>query len=123
MARTFAFASIFFLASFLLSTSAFADAKKGEELFKNKGVTKCMICHAIGKKVVGPDLAGVSKRHTKAWIVKWITDVQGTWTSNDPETAQLKAAVHKEKAPKPAHAPPPLSADQAGDIADFLMTQ
>jgi mono/diheme cytochrome c family protein len=123
MGRIIALGSVFFLASMMMVSSAFADAKKGEELFKNKGVSKCQICHAIGKKLVGPDLAGVSKRHTKVWIVKWITDVQGTWTSSDPETLALKKSVKKENAPKPAHAPPPLSAEQAGDIADFLMTQ
>ncbi|MBI3793874.1 MAG: c-type cytochrome [Nitrospinae bacterium] len=102
---------------------ASADAAKGEALFNDKGKSKCLACHAIGKKVVGPDLAGVSKRHTQPWLVKWITDAQGTWASADSETTELKARVHKEKAPKPAHAPPPLTAEQAGDLADFLMTK
>jgi mono/diheme cytochrome c family protein len=102
---------------------AAADAKKGEELFNDKKTSKCLMCHAIGKKVVGPDLAGVSKRHTKPWIVGWLTKVQATWDSKDAETMELRTRVKKEKAPKPAHMPPPLTEEQAGDIADFLMTQ
>lgn len=42
-----------------------ALAEKGEELFKNKG---CSACHAIGKRLTGPDLAGVSMRRTAAWL-------------------------------------------------------
>jgi len=42
-----------------------ALARTGEELFKNKG---CSACHAFGKRVTGPDLAGVSMRRTSAWI-------------------------------------------------------
>ena len=42
-----------------------AGAKLGEKLFKDKG---CSACHAFGKKVTGPDLAGVTQRRTAAWI-------------------------------------------------------
>ncbi|MBI5178957.1 MAG: cytochrome c [Nitrospinae bacterium] len=113
----------FIAANVAAAPLAFADAKKGEELFKDKGATKCVVCHAIGKKVVGPDLAGVGKRHTHAWLVKWISDTQGTWTSADPETAELKARVKKQDKPKSAHSTPPISGAQANDIADFLMAQ
>ncbi len=102
---------------------AFADVAKGEALFNDKGATKCLVCHAFGKKVVGPDLAGTGKNHTKPWIVKWLTDTQGTWTANDPETASLKKRQNKEGKPKPAHMTPKLTDEQAGDIADFLMTK
>ncbi len=102
---------------------AFADTAKGEALFNDKGAAKCPVCHAFGKKVVGPDLNGVGKLHTKPWIVKWLTDTQGTWTANDPETADLKKRQNKETKPKPAHMTPKLTEAQAGDIADFLMTK
>jgi mono/diheme cytochrome c family protein len=124
MKKFFAMAALFLAASLLFVVpAALADAKKGEDLFNDKKTTKCQVCHAIGKKVVGPDLAGTGKRHTKEWLVKWITDANGTWTANDAETADLKTRVNKAKSAKPAHAPPPLSAEQAGDIADFLMTK
>jgi cytochrome c551/c552 len=84
---------------------------------------KCTVCHSIGKKIVGPDLAEVSKRHTHKWIVSWLTNTQATWTANDTETAELKKRVKKENKPKPGHATPPISEAQANDLADFLMTK
>lgn len=42
-----------------------AKAKLGEALFRAKG---CSACHAFGKRVTGPDLAGVSMRRTQAWM-------------------------------------------------------
>ena len=42
-----------------------ARAKAGAALFQAKG---CSACHAFGKRVTGPDLAGVSMRRTAAWI-------------------------------------------------------
>jgi cytochrome c2 len=42
-----------------------AAVERGEKLFKDKG---CSACHAFGKKVTGPDLAGVTQRRTAAWI-------------------------------------------------------
>jgi len=42
-----------------------AGAKRGEQLFKDKG---CSACHAIGKKVTCPDLAGVTRQRTAEWI-------------------------------------------------------
>lgn len=42
-----------------------AKARLGEALFKDKG---CSACHAFGKRVTGPDLAGVSMRRTQAWM-------------------------------------------------------
>jgi len=42
-----------------------AAEERGEKLFKDKG---CSACHAFGKKVTGPDLAGVTQRRTAVWI-------------------------------------------------------
>jgi cytochrome c551/c552 len=123
MGKMTGFLSALFLATLVAAPFAHADAKKGEALFNDKGATKCLVCHAVGKKLVGPDLAGVSKRHSKAWMVKWLAKPQDAWSSNDPETVQLKKSVHKETAPKTGHMPPPLTDEQASDIADFLMTK
>ncbi len=111
------------VANLAIVPSVFADAKNGEKLFNDKGAMKCTICHAFGKKVVGPDLADVSKRHTPKWIVSWLTNTQATWTGGDPETADLQKRVNKVGKPKTAHATPPVSEAQATDIADFLMTK
>jgi mono/diheme cytochrome c family protein len=42
-----------------------ALAEQGEKLFQTKG---CSACHAFGKRVTGPDLAGVTMRRTAAWM-------------------------------------------------------
>ena len=42
-----------------------AKAKVGEGLFQTKG---CSACHAFGKRVTGPDLAGVTTRRTARWM-------------------------------------------------------
>ena len=42
-----------------------AGSKRGAQLFKDKG---CSACHAFGKKVTCPDLAGVTHRRTAEWI-------------------------------------------------------
>ena len=40
-------------------------ALEGEKLFKSK---TCSTCHAFGLRITGPDLAGVTRRRTAAWI-------------------------------------------------------
>ena len=77
---------------FLFATAPFAsaDPMNGEELFKKK----CSACHNITEKLkVGPGLAGISKRHSDAWLEKWISNPQAVWEENDPETAEMKSRV------------------------------
>jgi len=40
-------------------------ARQGEALFDARG---CSGCHGFGKRVSGPDLAGVSQRRTAQWL-------------------------------------------------------
>jgi len=40
-------------------------AEQGEKLFSSKG---CTACHAFGRRVTGPDLAGVTMRRTAQWM-------------------------------------------------------
>lgn len=44
-------------------------AEQGKTLFQTKG---CAACHGFGVKSAGPDLAGVSKRRTAAWMEQQI---------------------------------------------------
>jgi len=113
--------TVVFLAFFV--TFAHADPKRGEELFNDQKTTKCLGCHRIGQAMVGPDLKGVSQRHTRSWIVRWLVNAPATWNAKDPETAELRKRVNKKKVPVPAHAPPALTFRQIQDITDFLMTQ
>lgn len=40
-------------------------ALEGEKLFRSK---TCSTCHAFGLRITGPDLAGVTRRRSAAWI-------------------------------------------------------
>jgi mono/diheme cytochrome c family protein len=44
-------------------------AEAGEALFKTRG---CSACHAFGKRVTGPDLAGVASRRSRQWITSMV---------------------------------------------------
>jgi cytochrome c551/c552 len=60
-------------------------AAAGEKLFTAKG---CTVCHAFGKKVTGPDLAGVTKRRTAEWIENQILHPE-VMTKEDPIARDL----------------------------------
>lgn len=45
-------------------------ARAGHEAFRNRG---CMACHQIGEgRLVGPDLAGVTRRRTYPWYAAMV---------------------------------------------------
>ncbi|GIV26600.1 MAG: hypothetical protein KatS3mg027_0414 [Bacteroidia bacterium] len=58
--------------------------KKGEELFNGK----CSACHKMDSKVVGPALAGVTKRRTPEWIMNMILN-PNEMTQQDPIAKRL----------------------------------
>jgi mono/diheme cytochrome c family protein len=62
-------------------------AKEGEQLFKTKG---CSACHAFGKRVTGPDLAGVTGRRTAKWIESQILHPE-KMVKEDPITRKMFA--------------------------------
>lgn len=66
------------LLSILLVVSTFfasaqeveGDVALGKSIFKSK----CAACHKLGKKSIGPALAGVTERRTREWLQKWISN-------------------------------------------------
>ena len=62
-----------------------ALVESGEKLFSTKG---CTACHAFGKKVTGPDLAGVSQRRTQQWLEQQILHPD-VMTKQDPIAREL----------------------------------
>lgn len=62
-------------------------AERGEQLFKDKG---CSACHAFGARLSGPDLAGVAKRRTAAWMEQQILHPD-VMTKEDPISRQMMA--------------------------------
>ena len=62
-------------------------AEAGAKLFATKG---CIACHAQGRRLTGPDLAGVSQRRTAAWIENQIRHPD-VMTKEDPISHELLA--------------------------------
>jgi mono/diheme cytochrome c family protein len=78
----------------LVMFSAQVMAWDAEKEFK----TNCATCHSIGsgdvdaagKKLQGPDLAGVSKRRNLDWIVKFVKYPEGMFMGDDEEAGYEK---------------------------------
>jgi nitrite reductase (NO-forming) len=78
------------------ATAAPSDpvAVKGKLSFESK----CLACHSIGGgDKLGPDLYGVSKRRTDAWLAKWLKSPELLLQSD----ADAKAMLDKYKLPMP----------------------
>jgi len=93
-----------------------AAVKRGKMLWVNRG---CGSCHGVGKKMAGPDLAGVEVRRSREWLNRWLqeTDVMvasdsiamamvAEWkgikmpkqTLTDPDVEALLAYIRGEEA-------------------------
>lgn len=62
-------------------------AEEGEALFRQK----CVACHTLGggDKPNGPDLAGVTERRDRPWLIAFIQDPGKLLKSGDPVANQL----------------------------------
>jgi mono/diheme cytochrome c family protein len=75
---------------FLLSSSAYRadaqeDAAAGKALFE----THCTSCHAIDKKMIGPALKDVHKKHQEAWLLSWVKNSSKMIAAGDPMAVKL----------------------------------
>lgn len=59
-------------------------ADEGKAIFK----AKCTACHKIGKKFIGPDLTGVTKRQSPEWIMNMILNPD-EMVKKDPDAKAL----------------------------------
>jgi mono/diheme cytochrome c family protein len=59
-------------------------ADNGSKIF----ASKCVACHALDKKVVGPALSGVTKRRAPEWIMNQILN-PSDMTAKDPIAKDL----------------------------------
>jgi len=85
-------------------------AEKGRSLFSTKG---CTACHAQGRRLTGPDLAGVSMRRTQAWLEHQILD-PATMAQEDPISRELMAK-HALQMPNQK-----LTPDEAQAVIEFF---
>ena len=53
--------------------------------------SKCLACHSVGGgKKLGPDVAGVTKRRTDAWLTKWLKAPEAMLLADADAKAMLK---------------------------------
>lgn len=53
--------------------------------------SKCLACHSIGEgKKLGPDLAGITKRRSDEWTIKWLQSPEKMLESDAEAKAMLK---------------------------------
>ncbi len=68
--------------------SAVEPSSAGKDIFSSK----CVACHSIGEgKKIGPDLKGVTTRHSKEWIKKFVRNPQSLKDSGDAAAIKLFA--------------------------------
>ena len=61
-----------------------AMAAEGKAIFK----AKCTACHKIGKRFIGPDLTGVTKKQSPEWIMNMILNPD-EMVKKDPDAKAL----------------------------------
>ncbi|UOQ79603.1 cytochrome c3 family protein [Hymenobacter sp. 5414T-23] len=67
----------------------------GDALFKGN----CAQCHAVNEVVVGPALAGITKRRPMSWIIPWIKNSSKVVASGDDYAVKLFNQYGKQQMP------------------------
>jgi len=67
----------------------------GETLFNNN----CAQCHAVNEPVVGPALAGITKRRPISWLIPWIKNSSKVVASGDDYGLNLFTKFNKQQMP------------------------
>jgi mono/diheme cytochrome c family protein/uncharacterized membrane protein len=67
----------------------------GDALFKGN----CAQCHAVNDVVVGPALAGITKRRPMSWIIPWIKNSSKVVASGDEYAVKLYNQYGKQQMP------------------------
>jgi len=63
-----------------------AAVKRGKMLWVNRG---CGSCHGVGKKMAGPDLAGVEVRRSREWLNRWLKETDAMIASDSIAMAMV----------------------------------
>ncbi len=83
---------------FLLIAPAYAysgDIENGKKIY----MKKCKGCHRLTEgNLVGPSLAGVTKRRSKEWLHRWLENPRKMIKDGDPIALEL-LAKYKKKMP------------------------
>jgi cytochrome c len=86
-----------------------ALATKGQTLFE----TKCMSCHKLGERFVGPDLAGVLSRRTPRYVMNMILNPE-EMVKRHPEAKKLLAEFLAPMAQQN------LTVDEARAVVEYI---
>jgi nitrite reductase (NO-forming) len=63
------------------------EALRGKQDFESK----CLACHSMGQgKKLGPDLAGVTKKRSEAWLRRWLKEPEKMLETDADAKAMLK---------------------------------
>ena len=89
-----------------------ALAEQGKEVYK----TNCTACHKMGKRFVGPGLAGITQRRSPEWIMNMILNPEVMVVEN----AAAKKLLEEYNAPMANQS---LSEEDARAILEFLRTK
>lgn len=92
-----------------------AAIEAGDALFKSN----CTQCHAVSEKVVGPALAGISKRRPGPWVVAWVHNSAKVIASGDTYGVKLFEDNGKQQMPSF----PQLSAKDIQNIIAWIEAQ
>ena len=60
-------------------------AQDGAAIFK----ANCGACHKLGRRLVGPDLLGVTDKRNEEWLLKFIKSSQSMITAGDPDAVAI----------------------------------
>jgi cytochrome c551/c552 len=102
--------SIAFWLVLLCATASTARADQGSGALFNR---RCRACHTFGQgDLVGPDLKGVTDRHSRAWLTAWITSSQTLIRSGDSAANALFKKYRQIPMPDQTFA--------AGELASLL---
>ena len=102
--------------AYIPATPAEAAAiNEGDDLFKNN----CAQCHAVHDKVVGPALAGITKRRSISWLIPWVKNSSKVIASGDEYAVKLFNDNGKQQMP----AFPQLSDKEIANIMTWVTTQ
>jgi mono/diheme cytochrome c family protein len=112
------------MGSYYSSVQLIPEATDGRQIFVEKN---CIVCHAIGGAGAknGPDLAGVTKRHSEQWLDEQLLNPELTYPgSSMPRydlgtdarkalVAYLSSATAEDAREILSHRPRPLTAEEA----------
>jgi cytochrome c2 len=77
---------------------------------------RCSACHTFGKgTLLGPDLKGVTGRHTRSWLATWIASSEKLIQSGDAAAVELFRRFRSIRMPDQPLSPPEISA-----LLDYL---